>query len=77
MGRQQTCIIDLEELNPSENEAFKEVVKNARREENARDSFIYYFSFKDNSSIKEVNLEETLIQENMQPFIDMVNSKLK
>ncbi|MDT0641815.1 hypothetical protein RM553_03120 [Zunongwangia sp. F363] len=77
MGRLQSCTLELDELNPSENEAFKEVVKKKDlRDENARDSFVYCFSFEENNIPKEINIEESLIQENMQAFIDKVNSKL-
>ncbi|MDT0676980.1 hypothetical protein [Autumnicola musiva] len=76
LGRQQSCVIELEELNTSENMAFKEVAKENRTNESMRDSYVYYFSFEENNAKKEVNLEESLIQEKMQPFIDKVNSKL-
>lgn len=76
MGQEQSCIIDSKELNHSEREAFEQLIKESRKDESMRDSYVYYFNFEANNTEKEVILEETLIEENMMPFIRKVNNKL-
>lgn len=76
MGQEQSCIIDSKELNPSEQEAFEQLITQSRKDEEMRDSYVYYFNFEANNTENEVILEETYIEESMMPFIRKVNNKL-
>lgn len=77
LGQEQTCIIDTGELDETEKEAFNELIKESRRDEKMRDSYVYYFSFEEGNSEKEVIMEETLLEEKMMPFIRKVDNTLK
>ena len=76
MGLQRSCEIETNDLDDSEKQAFEEVKKESRRDENVRDAYIYYFKFRENNHEKEVVVEETCIEENMMPFIRKVNHKM-
>ena len=77
LGQEQSCIIDTSELDETEQKAFNELIKESRRDEKMRDSYVYYFSFEEGNSEKEVIMEETLLEDKMMPFIRKVDNSLK
>ena len=76
MGLQKSCVIETSELDDSEKEAFEEVKRESRRDENVRDAYVYYFNFEENNQEKEVVVEETCIEDKMMPFIKKVNNNM-
>lgn len=76
MGLQKSCVIETKDLDDSEKEAFEEVKRESRRDENARDVYVYYFNFEENNEEKEVVVEETCIVDKMMPFIRKVDNKM-
>lgn len=76
MGLQRSCEIESNDLDELEKQAFEEVKKESRRDENVMDSYVYYFNFEENDLEKEIVVEETCIEEKMMPFIRKVNQKM-
>ncbi|MDT0685895.1 protealysin inhibitor emfourin [Autumnicola psychrophila] len=76
LGLQRSCEIETNDLDESEKKAFEKVKKESRRDENVRDTFIYYFKFQENNLEKEIVVEETCLEEEMMPFIRKVDHKL-
>lgn len=73
----KSCDFEFNELNTSEMEAFRQIRKSNRRNEDNRDSYIYHFLFPEGNLEKEVVIDETLISEEMLPIIKKVNERLR
>ena len=77
LGQTKSCDLFLEELNPSEADALREIQKHSRRNENSRDSYLYHFVFMEENKEREVVIDETLISNEMLPIIKKLNEKLR